>query len=703
VVHDENANGAAVSRRDLDALFAPRSVAVVGASGTPGKWGYFLAQGALAGEHRRPAYFVNRNGSEVLGRTAHRSLAELPEAPDLVAIAVPATGFEETVDAAIDAGARAIVAISAGLGESGPEGRRRELEVVARIRQAGALLLGPNCLGVADASADLRLAWAGFRDGPVGLISQSGNVALEIGELLAAYDLGISRFASLGNQADLDATDLLQSFVADERTRLIALYVEDFRDGRGFARAAREAVAAGKPVVLMSAGRSAAGARAARSHTGALVSDARAVEAACRAAGIIRAATPKELADAAQALLAQRALRGPRIGVMGDGGGHNAIAADAVSAAGFELPALSERLAGEIAAMLPAHASTANPVDFAGGGEQDVTTYPRVARALLAGGELDAVLLTGYFGGYGGEPELLAARELTGAASELRRPLVVHTMYGDSAGAKALRAGGVPVYGEIEGAVRALEALRARAGGAPQVVPEAPDPMPRRVAAGYWGARELVASAGIELVEARRVRTPDEAPAAAAELGFPVVLKALGALHKSDAGGVVVGIGDAERLGEALGALRADEELSIERMAPVHDGVELILGTRRDHRFGPIVLVGLGGVHAEIFDDVAVALAPVDAAGARELVLSLRGAALLTGARGRPRVDLAAAAEAIAALSRLGATCRDVDELEINPLLVTPEGAVALDARVIPYAWPARTRADETTTRRNQR
>jgi acyl-CoA synthetase (NDP forming) len=680
VVHDENAGGG----RDLDALFAPRSVAVVGASGTPGKWGYFLAQGALEGEHRRPAYFVNRNGSTVLGRPAHRSLAELPEAPDLVAIAVPATGFEETVDAALDAGARAIVAISAGLGESGAEGRRRELEVVARVRAAGALLLGPNCLGVADAHADLRLAWAGFRDGPVGLISQSGNISLEIGELLAAYDLGISRFASLGNQADLDATDLLQSFAADERTHLIALYVEDFRDGRGFARAARAAVAAGKPVVLMTAGRSPAGARAAGSHTGALVSDARAVEAACRAAGIVPAATPKEVADAVQALLAQHVLRGPRIGVMGDGGGHNAIAADAVSAVGFELPVLSERLAGEIDAMLPEHASAANPVDFAGGGEQDVTTYPRVARALLGSGEVDAVVLTGYFGGYGDEAELLAARELAGIAEQARMPLVVHTMHADSAAAKALRAGGVPVYREIDAAARALVALRVRA---PDALPPVPDPVARRVAAGYWGARELMASAGIELVEARRVRTADEARAAAAELGFPVVLKAPGALHKSDAGGVVVGIPDDDRLRQALDAMRADlapDELSVERMAPVHHGVELIVGMRRDARFGPIVLAGLGGVYAEILDDVAVALAPVDADGARRLLLSLRGAALLTGARGRPRVDIAAAAEATAALSRLGATCRDVDELEINPLLVTPGGAVALDARVVP-------------------
>jgi acyl-CoA synthetase (NDP forming) len=310
-----------------------------------------------------------------------------------------------------------------------------------------------------------------------------------------------------------------------------------------------------------------------------------------------------------------------------------------------------------------------------------------VARALLASREVDAVLLTGYFGGYGSDAELPAARELARIAREASIPVVVHTMHADSAVAKTLRAGGVPVYREIEAAARALEALRARAVGAPEAVPRAPDPVPRRIAADYWGARELVASAGIEVVEALPVGTADEAAAASGELGFPVVLKALGALHKSDAGGVVLGIPDEEHLRHAIDALGADlapEGLSVERMAPVHDGVELIVGTRRDARFGPVVLVGVGGVYAEIFGDVAVALAPVDAAGARSLLLSLRGAPILTGARGRPRVDIAAAAEATAALSRLGAMCCDVDELEINPLLVTPRGAVALDARVVP-------------------
>jgi acyl-CoA synthetase (NDP forming) len=649
--------------RDVGVLFDPRSVAVVGASATPGKWGYVLARGALDGERRRAVYLVNRRGGELLGRRAYASLAELPEAPELVAVVVPADGFETAVDAALAAGARAIVGITAGA--------PREQAIAARVREAGAVLLGPNCLGVTDAAAELRLAWAGFHDGPVGVISQSGNLALEIAELLAGHELGVSRFASLGNQADLDATDLLPVFAADPSTRVIALYVEDFRDGRAFARAARDA---GKPVVLMSAGRSPAGARTAHGHTGALVSDARAIDAACSAAGIVRVSTPKELVDAAQALLAPARLRGRRIAVMGDGGGHCAVAADVLSETGFELPPLSERLRGQVAAMLPASAATANPVDFAGGGEQDVTTYPRVARALLASGEVDAVLLTGYFGGYGDGPELRAAEELAGMA-----PLVVHTMHADSGAAAALRAGGVPVCREIEAAARMLDVLRERPA---RLVPELPAPRPPAGADGYWGARELVASAGIELAAARRVRTADEAVAAARELGYPVVVKALGALHKSDGGGVVLGIPDAARLREVHARL-APAELSVERMAPLADGVELIAGVRHDPRFGPLVLVGLGGLYAELLDDVAVALAPVDAAAARDLLLSLRGAPLLTGARGRPPLDVSAAADAIAALSQLGAARPDLAEIEINPLLVTPSGAVALDARAI--------------------
>jgi len=351
--------------RDLRPLFDPASVAILGASDDPAKWGNWLARGALRGSHRRPVYLVNRNGGEVLGTRAYTSVTELPEAPELVVIAVPAAGFEQAVDDSLAMGARALVGITAGLGEAGGDAAAREQALVQRIRDAGAMLLGPNCLGVYDASSDLGLCSNEFPPGSIGLISQSGNLALELGLLARRYGLGFSRFASIGNQADLDLAELVASYAGHAATDLIAVYVEDFRDGRAFVDAA---AGAGKPVVLITVGRSDAGARAAASHTGALVSSQATVEAACRAAGVHLVSTPGQMVDLAHALLQPRRLAGRRIAVLGDGGGHGALACDVATDAGLEVPELSERLQSVLAAMLPNTAATRNPVDLAGGG-----------------------------------------------------------------------------------------------------------------------------------------------------------------------------------------------------------------------------------------------------------------------------------------------------------------------------------------------
>jgi acyl-CoA synthetase (NDP forming) len=677
--------------RDLRPLFDPRSVAILGASNDPVKWGHWLARGALKGEHRRPVFLVNRNGGEILGRSAYAALADLPEAPELVVVSVPEAGFDAAVDAAVAAGARALVGISAGLGESGADGRAREEAVVERVRAAGAILLGPNCLGVFDAGTELDLASNELPGGSIGLISQSGNLALELGLLAQDVGLGFSRFASLGNQADLDVIELVTDFAMHDATSLIALYMEDFRDGRAFARAAEEARERGKPVVLLAAGTTEAAARAALSHTGALVSDLRAVDAACRAAGIVRVSTPKELVDAAQALLAPASLRGRRLAIVGDGGGHGVIAADLAAAQDFELPPLSAGLAERLAAFLPATAATRNPVDLAGGGEQDFWSYAQTVGELLSSGEVDAVLLTGYFGGYSQYSkdfrarEVEVARALTAAVAASGRTAVVHTMYSSGDTATTLRAGGVPVYREIESAMRALDLLFERGESRPAGVPELPRPVAgsRPSSSDYWGARELVASAGIEFPPAERARNADEARAAASRIGYPVAVKALGIPHKSDAGGVALGVAGEEELEGVLARMTTAEGYSVERMEPAAEGVELIVGSIRDRRFGPVVMVGLGGVYAELLDDIAVALAPVDDAEARALIDSLSGAPLLHGARGRAPADVAAAARAVAALSRLAASRLDLAEIEINPLLVTSHGAVGLDARLV--------------------
>jgi acetate---CoA ligase (ADP-forming) len=676
--------------RDLEPLFAPRSVAIVGASDDPAKWGNWLGRGALRGEHRRPVYMVNRNGGTILDRKAYASLHDLPDAPELVVIAVPAAAFEQAVDDALAVGARALVGITAGLGELGPEAQDRERALVERVRAAGAMLLGPNCLGVFDATSDLGLASNEFPPGSIGLISQSGNLALELGILARAADMGFSRFASVGNQADVDLAELIGSFAAHDGTELIAVYAEDFSDGRAFVDAA---AAASTPVILLTVGRSDASIRAAVSHTGALVSDVSVVEAACRSAGAYLVSTPGEMIDLAQALLRARPLAGPRVAVVGDGGGHGAVACDVAATAGLELPLLSPELAGRLAASLPHTAATRNPVDLAGGGEQDFFSYARVARSVLESDEVDAVLLTGYFGGYsqysdefaGQEAEV--AREVARAAEETGRPLVAQTMYADSPTAAVLRAGSVPVYPSIESAVAALAALLPRppAPGSPELPAEQPLP----AVDGYFGARALLEAAGIEFVAARSVSAAGDVEAAAAELGYPVVVKALGTLHKSDVGGVVVGIASPDELRAAVADLRRRLDppgFSVERVAPVNEGIELIIGAGRDPRFGPVAAVGLGGIYTEIFGDVAVGLAPLDIREAERMLYSLRGAPLLAGARGRPPCDVRAAAEAAVALSRVAASHPDIAEIEINPLLVTPDGAVALDARVIEIA-----------------
>jgi acetate---CoA ligase (ADP-forming) len=675
-----------VNARRLDALFEPASVAVVGASDDPRKWGNWLARGALRGESRRPAYLVNQRAASVLGRPAYPSLAALPDGADLVVVAVPAPAVASAVDAALAGGARAIVVISAGSAEP-------DAALALRARAAGAVLVGPNCLGVLDTGAQLELVPNPLPPGSIGLISQSGNLALELALLAEPEGLGFSRFVSLGNQADVGAAELIAALAEHAETRLLALYVEDFRDGREFARAARVAVEAGKPVLALAIAHGTATTRAVRSHTGALASDGAVIDAACRAAGIQRVRTPREMIDAASALLRCSPARGRRIAVLADGGGHGSIAAGVAAEAELELPELGDALAASLHAQLPTGAAVANPVDLAGGAERDVHTFDRLSRELLGSGEIDALLITGYFGGYReygeavAEQELRAAELIGEAAVATGRPAVVHTMYPRGPVAVALRAAGVPVYASVEQSAGALRRLVAAGAVAATGVPTLPAPDDELVqSAGYEAARALLAGAGVPFVAQRTVAGAAEAVAAAAEIGYPVVLKALGRVHKSDGGGVALAIADDAQLAgvyEDFATRLAAPRCSLERMAPLTEGLELLIGARWDPRFGPVVLAGSGGVYAEVLRDTVLALAPVDETQARAMLDELRCAPLLHGARGRSPLDVAAAAAALAALSRVAAAHSELTELEINPLLVLPAGALALDARAV--------------------
>jgi acyl-CoA synthetase (NDP forming) len=669
-------------------LFAPHSIAIVGASDDPSKWGNWLARQALSGD--TPVHLVNARASEVLGRRTVPSLREIPGGVGLVVVAVPAAAFESTVEDALAMHAKAIVGISAGLGESGAEGQRHERQIVERVRSAGAVLLGPNCLGVFDAGSRLQLTTNPFPAGRVAFISQSGNLSLELAQLLEEHALGFSRFASLGNQADLDAADLVAACAEHPETDVIAVYCEDFRDGRRFVEASRLARAHGKAVVLLTVGASEAAARQASSHTASLVSSSAVVDAACAAGGIVRVHTPQQMADVVALLSTSMRPAGPRLAVLTDGGGHASIAADVAASFGLRVPEFSDGQARAVAAELPPAAATVNPVDVAGGGEQDISCFSRVTKVVLAGGEVDSLVLSGYFGGYVeyspdlGPAEVETAEALAAAAHSTGRVVVVHSMYPKGIAANALRTFGVPVYRSIESAVGSLAAVATQ----PPLLTADPVPGPaapvRR--SDYWSAREQLMGSGLRFPDAVHATSREQVASAGDELPFPVVLKAMGLLHKSDAGGVVLGIPDKVALMTAYDDLTArlgPPSVTVEQMLDTRDGVELIVGARQDPRFGPVVMVGLGGIFTEVLSDVATGLAPVDEAGVATLLNSLRGAPLLDGPRGRPIADRTAIAEAVCAIGAFAAEHPEITELEVNPLLATAHGVWALDARFI--------------------
>ncbi|MFJ7156521.1 acetate--CoA ligase family protein [Streptomyces sp. NPDC101118] len=695
--------------RDLTPLFDPVSVAVVGASDDPAKYGHAVAAQALRAPGRRPVHLVNRRGGTVLGRTAATSLAEIGEPVELVVVSVPAAGFEAAVDDALACGARAIVAITAGFAEAGAAGLARQRAVAERVRAAGAVLVGPNCLGIADNTTELYLASDRFAPGGVALLSQSGNLALELQLRCAPHGLGFSRFVSLGNQADVTLVDLVEDCARHEPTTAIAVYAEDFGDGRAFARAA---AAAGKPVVLLTAGRGSASARSAQSHTGALTSSADVVAAACRDAGVELVRTPREMTVVLAALAPgaggtrhrpSPAGRRRRTAVFTDGGGHGVIAADAAEDAGLAVPELSAPTQDRLRSVLWEQSAVGNPVDLAGMGEQRPLSYADTVAGLLGADEVDAVLMTGYFGGYaasegglggggqtGGsvlaEGETRAAKEIVGHLAATPKPLVVQSMYPASPSCRVLAEAGVPVFSATEDAARALAALTGRGAAGPSGIPALPPAAAPLRDPGYHGVRALLAAAGVPFPAAREVTDETGLLAAAAEFEGPYVLKALHVLHKSDAGGVALRLDGREALLAAYREMHARlgaPAYSVEAMADLSDGIELIVGVNRDPRFGPVALVGLGGVLTETLRDVAFALAPVPAGRAAGLLRGLRTAPLLAGVRGRPGVDVAAAADVIERITTVAAEHPEIAELEVNPLLVRPDGALALDARAV--------------------
>ncbi len=697
---------------DLDVFTDPASVAVVGASADPAKWGYWLARGALRGSARRKVYLVNAGRAVIEGTQSVASIDELPQTAELVVLCAPAASIPSVVDAALARGTRGFLGITAGLdvalGDSEAEHR-----IAAQIREAGARLVGPNCLGLYDAAHELELAWGTFTPGHLAVISQSGQLGVEIAGLATHAGLGISRFVSVGNQVDVTAVDLLDDLVDDEATRAVVVYLEDFTDGRTLMAAMARLRQAAKPVVVLTVGASEASRMAARSHTGSLTSATEVVAAACRAAGAVLVETPAQAVDLAHLLLGSPLPRGRRVAVVSDSGGQGALATDTLSRLGLVVPRLSDTTSGTLASLLPAAAAVANPIDLAGAGEQDLSTYHRVVDTLLASGEVDSVVLTGYFGCYGSDTPSLEQRELevveTLAEGVARhdRPVLVHSMSHDSHAVQSLRARAVPTLHTIDALAQSLAQAAHLWDGRHAQAPIIPTGQAPEVGipADYLHGRARLSALGVSYPVARPVTSPSELRGVLLGMQAPYALKASWLEHKTETGGVVLGLENLVEVTTALEEMRirlGPGRYVVEEMDTRPDTIELIVGTRRDRSFGPLVLVGAGGVTAELYRDTEVALAPVSEDEAEQMLRSLKLAPVLGGWRGRPAVDVHAAARVVAAVSRLLVEQPDVVEAEINPLRVGPDGAVALDVLVLeaelPYLTPVADAVDSALT-----
>jgi acetyltransferase len=698
-----------MTTRNLDALFAPRSVALVGASARPGSVGEVLVRNLLEGGFKGHVHLVDAHTATTQDRPILASVSDLPEAPDLAILATPAETVPGLIAELGSRGCRAAVVISAGF-----EGTGRPAELKQAMLDAARphllRIVGPNCLGVAMPNLGLNASFAAAMPpaGGVALISQSGAVAAAAMDWAPAHGVGFSHVLTVGDCADVDVADLLDQLSAQPDVRAILVYLEGVADGRKFMSAGRRAAAA-KPVAVLKAGRGAAGAKAAFSHTGALAGASAVYEAAFRRAGLVEAGTLAELLQAGAAFAAYPS-SGSRVAILTNGGGAGVLAADALSTLGVGLAELGAETLSALNAFAPAAWSHGNPVDVLGDAKPEL--YGRALKTLREAGEVDAVLAlfcpTGVTDGGATAKEVIAA-----AAAPGRKPIIAGWL-GERSMAEArarFAEAGVPFFDTPEAAAvvlahlvrrgRAHEALhRAPAMQAPKTDAEAARRIVRNVLAQGRAsltdpeAREVLRAYGVPVIASEVAATPAEAGAAAAKLGGEVALKILSPdiSHKSDVGGVHLGLAGAAATEAAACRMLAHvrtlkpqariEGFIVEAMVQRPEAQEMLVGLVQDPVFGPVLAVAEGGIAVEARGDRALELPPLNRSLAREMIARTRVRRLLAGYRGRAPADLDALSACLVAVGRLALDVPEIAELDINPLLCDPRGALALDARI---------------------
>jgi acyl-CoA synthetase (NDP forming) len=666
----------------LTPIFKPKSVAVIGASTAPGKLGHDILANLKNGGFPGPLYPINPKADKILGLTAYKTINDTPAAPELAVVVIPAKIVASTLEQCAAKGVKAAIVITGGFAEAGPDGERLQDELAQVVRTTGLRVIGPNCQGVNMPHEHMCASWPLITTkGRIAFASQSGTVGAAFLDMAAAEHLGVSGFVSLGNRVDVDEAEVLMYFNQDPHTQVIALYLEGVKRASYFLDALREAE---KPVVILKAGRTTQGSRAAESHTKSMAGADAIYDALFRKYKVHRADTLEELFDFAKALAYLPKPKGRKLMITTSSGGAAILAIDEAEKNCLSVPEPNLILKERLREMLPAHCAVGNPVDLTGDAISAPDLYKRVMDKTRD--EFDTQVLIF------GDPIPGAVQQVTPGASEL----VVYLGGAEVEREERLKfyEAGIPVFPTPERGIRALaqffrfEPHPAPAPGRPKVaVPEGLRLLPPPEAVS------LLAKAGIPTAAAPLAMDADQAVQLAQQFGYPVVMKIASPMiaHKTDMGGVYLGLENEMEVRQAYQEIMDATQL-YERWATIDGvsispmakpgGLEVILGTVTDPQYGPTLMFGLGGVNAEIYKDVAFCLLPADDAELEDLIKRVKGYPLLTGYRGQPPRDTAALLAAMKALAIFAEKHPELDQIELNPLLLYPKGLFAVDVRI---------------------
>jgi acetyltransferase len=696
----------------LKEFFNPSAVAVIGASTNPEKLGYAVLENLVSGGFVQAGkvFPVNPKAEEILGLPVYPTVLEIPDQVDLAVIVIPYPYVPDALRTCGEKKIPAVIVISAGFRESGREGLEREGELIEIAQQYGIRLIGPNCLGVIDTFTPMNASFSAGtpKQGPMAFMSQSGALGTAVLDISLAGRLGLSKFVSLGNKADVDEIDLLKAWADDDDTNVIMIYSEGMTNGQEFINIARE-VTAKKPIVAIKSGVTQSGSRAVSSHTGSLAGSEQAYHAAFQQAGVLRAESMQSLFDIALALGYQPLLKGDRIAIITNAGGPGILATDALERSGLALARFENETMTTLGQYLPDAASAANPVDVLGDARAD--RYQLALETVSADPNVDGlmVVLTPQ-----AMTEIEATADAIGKVAEKIDKPVITSFMGETMvvpGIERLERYGVPNYPFPENAALAYKAMsdyrQVRSRPAPEYAKFDVDlektrqvfdtvREDERLTIGDSEARQILTAYGLKIPESELAATPEEAVEIANKIGYPVVLKIASPdiLHKTDVGGVKVGLSNAEEVIDAfeLMVYRAQRYLPqahlwgclVQQMVP-SGGLEVLVGMNRDPQFGPLVTFGLGGIYVETLKDVTFRVAPFAVQSAEKMLSEIRAQALLDGVRGEPAVDKGAIVDTLLRIGQLVQDFPEIVELDINPLMVYPQGmgAIAIDMRLV--------------------